>query len=94
MAKVMNLAHNGVAACRRGLATNLNRLGIDDSIIQRVLRHSSVAVTQTHHIKTSTPDVIAAMERIERELVEKTAAQASKDSQRTLNRPQAPSLKS
>src|SRR5271155_4527355 len=28
---------------RRGLASNLNRLGVDDSIIQGILRHSTVA---------------------------------------------------
>jgi hypothetical protein len=30
----------------RGLASNLNRLGVDDSIIQGILRHSTVSVTQ------------------------------------------------
>ena len=35
----------GWHACRRGLASNLNRLGGDDSIIQRMLRHSNVNVT-------------------------------------------------
>jgi hypothetical protein len=29
-------------ACRRGLASNLNRLGVDDSVIQQILRHSRV----------------------------------------------------
>jgi len=76
----------GWHACRRGLASNPNRLGIDDSVIQCILRHSSIQVTQGHYIKTSTPDVLAAMEKIERELVAKTAAQALTDSQRTLNR--------
>jgi integrase len=37
---------------RRGLASNLNRLGVDDSVIQRILRHSTVATTQNHYIKT------------------------------------------
>jgi integrase len=31
---------------RRGLASNLNRLGVDDSIIPSILRHSTVAATQ------------------------------------------------
>jgi len=29
---------------RRGLASNLNRLGVDDSVIQAILRHSHVSV--------------------------------------------------
>ena len=36
---------NGTRYCLRGAATNLNRLGVDDSVIQRILRHSNVAVT-------------------------------------------------
>jgi len=45
------------------LASNLNRLGVDDSVIQRILRHSTVATTQNHYIKTASPDAIAAMEQ-------------------------------
>jgi hypothetical protein len=39
----------------------LNRLGVDDSVIQRILRHSTVQVTQNHYIKTASPDAVAAM---------------------------------
>jgi integrase len=37
---------------RRGLASYLNCLGVDDSVIQRILRHSTAATTQNHYIKT------------------------------------------
>jgi len=37
---------------RRGLATNLHDLGIDDKTIQRILRHANVALTQSSYIKT------------------------------------------
>lgn len=43
----------GWHAFRRGLATNLNRLGVDDSVIQRILRRSNVAITQACYIKTA-----------------------------------------
>lgn len=46
---------------RRGLASNLNRLGIDDSVIQAILRHSQISVTQACYIKTIRPDIEAAM---------------------------------
>jgi integrase len=36
---------HGWHAYRRGLATNLHRLGVPDKVIQRMLRHSNVAVT-------------------------------------------------
>jgi hypothetical protein len=52
-------------AFRRGLATNLNRLGVDDSVIQRILRHSNVAVTQACYIKTASEDAKAAMQKLE-----------------------------
>jgi integrase len=49
---------------RRGLASNLNQLGIDDSVIQAILRHSNVATTQRHYIKTATPQAEAAMRKL------------------------------
>src|ERR1700758_2735271 len=55
----------GWHAFRRGLATNLNRLGVDDSVIQRILRHSNVAVTQACYIKTAREDAKAAMQKLE-----------------------------
>jgi integrase len=54
------ISWHGWHGFRRGLASNLNRLGVDDSVIQRILRHSTVA-TQNHYIKTASPDAIAAM---------------------------------
>ena len=47
------------------LATNLNRLGVDDLVIQRILRHSNVAVTQACYIKTVSEDAKAAMQKLE-----------------------------
>jgi integrase len=55
----------GWHAFRRGLATNLNRLGVADSVIQRILRHSNVAVTQACYIKTASEDATAAMQKLE-----------------------------
>ena len=55
------ISWHGWHGFRRGLASNLNRLGIDDSVIQRILRHSTVATTQNHYIKTASPDTVAAM---------------------------------
>lgn len=57
---------HGWHAFRRGLATNLRRLGVKDEVIQRILRHSNVAVTQKHYIKTLDQDVVAAMRLLER----------------------------
>jgi integrase len=59
---------HGWHAFRRGLATNLHRLGVPDKVIQRILRHSNVAVTQGCYIKTADSDAAAAMRQFERSL--------------------------
>lgn len=56
---------HGWHAFRRGLATNLHRLGVPAEIIQRILRHSNVAVTQACYIKTVSADAQAAMGKLE-----------------------------
>jgi hypothetical protein len=56
------------------LASNLNRLGVDDSVIPRILRHSTVATTN-HYIKTASPDAIAAMRQLSEALLCSTVLQ-------------------
>jgi integrase len=51
----------GWHAFRRGLATNLKRIGAEDVVIQHILRHSNVGVTQRCYIKTSAADVQTTM---------------------------------
>jgi integrase len=58
----------------QGLASNLNHLGVDDSVIQRILRHSTVATTQNHYIKTTSPDAVAAMKQFSETLLCSTCA--------------------
>ncbi len=58
-------AWHGWHAFRRGLATNLHDLGVDDKTIQAILRHSNVAVTQACYIKTLPKQSIAAMQKLE-----------------------------
>ena len=59
---------HGWHAFRRGLATNLHRLGIADKIIQRILRHTNVAVTQRCYIKTADSEAALAMQKLEQSL--------------------------
>jgi integrase len=59
------LRWRGWHAFRRGLATNLYRLGVPEKTIQRILRHSNVAVTQNCYIKTVDGDAAAAMRSLE-----------------------------
>ena len=62
------VAWHGWHAFRRGLATNLHQLGVADKTIQRILRHSNVAVTQGCYIKTADSEVASAMQQFERSL--------------------------
>lgn len=61
-------AWRGWHAFRRGLATNLHDLGVDDKTIQAILRHSDVRVTQDSYIKTLPEQTVNAMDRIESSL--------------------------
>jgi len=56
---------HGWHAARRGLGSNLYRLGIPDIVIQRILRHANVSTTATYYIKTAADDVRDAMAKLE-----------------------------
>ncbi len=62
------LQWKGWQAYRRGLATNLKRLGIPDTVIQAILRHTYVGTTQRFYIKTVREDVKDAMKQLERKI--------------------------
>ncbi|MGA8308571.1 MAG: site-specific integrase, partial [Terriglobales bacterium] len=59
---------HGWHAFRRGLATNLYRLGVPDKTIQAILRHADVNTTMKCYVKTTRPDVKAGMEKFEADL--------------------------
>jgi hypothetical protein len=50
---------------------------VDDSVIQRILRHSNLATTQNHYIKTASPDAVAAMKQFSEALLCPTCAPES-----------------
>lgn len=59
---------HGWHAFRRGLATNLHTLGVDDKTIQGILRHSSIAVTQNIYIKSVGESQVNAMDALSEKL--------------------------
>lgn len=63
--KKLGIEWHGWHALRRGLSSNLYRLGVPDKTIQAILRHANVATTQKHYIKTTPEDTLAAMKRLE-----------------------------
>lgn len=65
----------GWHACRRGLGSNLYRLGVPDVVIQRILRHANVSTTTGYYIKTVADDVRNAMERLENSISQTEAVQ-------------------
>jgi integrase len=66
---------HGWHAARRGLGSNLYRLGVPDKVIQRILRHANVSTTANYYIKTADDDVRDAMAKLEN---------AAQDTYRTL----------
>jgi integrase len=63
----------GWQAYRRGLATNLKELGVEDTTIQCILRHEDVSTTQRFYIKTA-PRVAQEAMRVLEEKIACTAA--------------------
>jgi integrase len=63
---------HGWHAARRGLGSNLYRLGVPEMVIQRILRHANVSTTATYYIKTAADDVKHAMEKLENNIQEAT----------------------
>jgi integrase len=55
----------GWHAFRRGLATNLHRLGVSDKVIQQILRHANVTTTMNIYVKTVSVDAANAMKSLE-----------------------------
>jgi integrase len=55
-------AWHGWHAYRRGLATNLHALGVDDKTIQAILRHSNIRTTQSIYIKSLDESRVNAMD--------------------------------
>ena len=53
---------------RRGLATNLYRLGVSDKTIQAILRHANVSTTMNLYVKAVGSDAVAAMQALDRVL--------------------------
>jgi integrase len=71
---------HGWHAARRGLGSNLYRLGVPDVVIQRILRHANVSTTATYYIKTVAEDVRNAMLKLENNV-----PQTQSDTQGTLS---------
>lgn len=64
----------GYHGFRRGLGTNLKTLGVDDTVIQRILRHANVGVTRQSYIKIEDSVKTAAMRKLQRSLSAKVKA--------------------
>jgi integrase len=59
---------HGWHAFRRGVATNLHLLGVDDKTIQAILRHSNIGITQNIYIKSVSESQVSAMDSLSEKL--------------------------
>jgi len=77
---------HGWHAARRGLGSNLYRLGVAGMVIQRILRHANVSTTATYYIKTAADDVRNAMTKLEQSIPRANpASEIVRDTYRTPN---------
>jgi integrase len=72
--EVVKIEWLGYHAFRRGLATNLRDLGVDDLTISEILRHSDVAVTRHSYIKKISEKSVQGLDKLETELGRRDAA--------------------
>jgi len=56
---------HGWHALRRGFATRLHEAGVQDRIIQALMRHSSLSVTMKHYVKATPSANIEAIHKLE-----------------------------
>lgn len=63
--KSAGIEWHGWHAFRRGLATNLYRLGVPDKTIQAILRHANLSTTMNAYVKSVPADATAAMKAFE-----------------------------
>lgn len=61
------LEWHGWHAFRRGLATNLERLGVRPHVVTAILRHSDPSVTLRHYVKRVEADEMEAMCKLDKE---------------------------
>jgi integrase len=73
----------GFHAARRGLGSNLYRLGVHELVIQKILRHSNVSTTTSYYIKSTGADVAEAMKQFEQNIAEKLEGQNLQDTDGT-----------
>src|SRR5262249_52851921 len=66
--KKAGVAWHGWHAFRRGLATNLHALGVDDKTIQAILRHSNVGLTMNVYVKSVAESQVSAMDALSAKL--------------------------
>ena len=59
---------HGWHAFRRGLATNLHALGVDDKTIQAILRHSNIGLTMNIYVKSVNESQVNAMDSLSEKL--------------------------
>lgn len=59
---------HGWHAFRRGLATNLHTLGVDDKTIQAILRHSNMGLTMNIYVKSVNESQVTAMDALSEQL--------------------------
>jgi integrase len=83
--KEAGLSWHGWHAFRRGLATNLNRLGVADKTIQSILRHADISTTMNLYVKSIPADAVAAMRSLDEVCTQYAPNPASPEKAKSVN---------
>lgn len=79
------LEWHGWHSFRRGLATTLHQLGVDDKTIQAILRHSNIGVTLNVYIKSLAASQVNAMDMLGNEFGKDSSLQNQSDEPSFIN---------
>jgi len=65
-----------MAGTRRGLRSNLHRLGVSDIVIRRILRHANPSTTTGYDLKSQAQDVLDTMAKLEKSVLPKQLSES------------------
>ncbi|MBI2817812.1 MAG: site-specific integrase [Acidobacteria bacterium] len=75
----LGIGWHGFHAFRRGLATNLNEMGVDPKVVQAIMRHADFQTTMNHYVKAVPESARKAMEGLERLICSQYAVEKDLD---------------
>lgn len=83
--KKAEIRWGGCHAFRRGMATNLNKLGVPAKVIQAILRHSDLSTTMNIYVKTDLQQATESLGRLQVAFTNCSPARSSRNASSVVN---------